>query len=304
MVAKSCLSSSLDLDMRTMLLVALLVGPVLANPEITVTISGQSMMDFVWVDPGSFAMGTTQEHVDQLERILAGPYIADERSSPSTEVTIEHGFYLAKYELTQAQWLAIGADAPGVAFDSSSLEQPVAQVSRMAADRLIWRLNKAVGDSLYRLPSEAEWEYACRAGTTTLWSFGDDVSRLEAHAWYRRVEEPQPVGTRLPNDWGLYDMHGNVSEWTSGEWSSSGGAYTSCTGVTRGGAFHAGDGHGFLSTLPALRQPMTCSAFQEDLSGVGLRLVLRIPSSTAVKNRSWGTFKTATTADAVINGPR
>ena len=89
------------------------------------------------------------------------------------------------------------------------------RVSWDDVQRFIGRLNDAAGEELYRLPSEAEWEYACRAGSSTRWSFGNSESELTKYAWYRdnSPEGTKPVGGRLPNAWGLHDMHGNVWEW-------------------------------------------------------------------------------------------
>jgi formylglycine-generating enzyme required for sulfatase activity len=91
--------------------------------------------------------------------------------------------------------------------------QPVICITHHSAMEYCRWLSAKTGKA-YRLPTEAEWEYACRAGTTTTYSFGDDPSKLEEYAWYvENAEKPQPVGKKKPNPWGLHDMHGNVSEW-------------------------------------------------------------------------------------------
>ena len=123
------------------------------------------------------------------------------------------------------------------------------EVSWNDIQEYIKKLNAAAGGNIYRLPTEAEWEYACRAGTTTRWSFGDDESQLGEYAWYggnyNSDGSTKEVGTKKPNSWGLYDMHGNVYEWCQdwyGSYSSS--AQTDPTGpstgsdrVMRGGNF-------------------------------------------------------------------
>ena len=103
-----------------------------------------------------------------------------ESEKPAHEVTISQGFWLATYETTQAQWEAVMETTPWVGQDrvQGNPNHPAVYISWEDVHGFIHRLNEAVGDSLYRLPPEAAWEYACRAGTTTLWSFGDDESQL------------------------------------------------------------------------------------------------------------------------------
>ena len=150
----------------------------------------------------------------------------DNRASPVHEVEISEGFWLGKYEVTQEQWEAVMGTTPwsGGDFVVSDPSHPAVYISWIDVQAFIHRLNEAAGDSLYRLPSEAEWEYACRAGSTTRWSFGDDESQLTHYAWYRDNARDvgewyaHAVGQKKPNAWGLYDMHGNAWEWVQ-DWS-------------------------------------------------------------------------------------
>jgi len=131
----------------------------------------------------------------------------DADETPVHRVRISQGFEIGKYEVTQAQWEAVMNSNPS-SFKGANL--PVEDVSWDDAKKFIGRLNARNDGYVYRLPTEAEWEYACRAGST-----GDYAGDLDAMAWYSENSEGKshPVRKKQPNAWGLFDMHGNVWEW-------------------------------------------------------------------------------------------
>ena len=161
-------------------------------------------IEFVWIEPGVFQMGSNAGRNDER---------------PVHEVEISRGFWLGKYEVTQGQWKAVMDTEPWAGRDrvKSDPSYPAVIISWDEVQEFISRLNAEAGEELYRLPTEAEWEYACRAKTQTRWSFGDDERQLTDYAWYHGNNYPtkgaKAVGGKDPNPWGLYDMHGNVWEW-------------------------------------------------------------------------------------------
>ncbi len=154
-------------------------------------------MEFIQIPPAQFMMGSNDFDTAQ----------------PIHNVTITQPFYLGKYEVTQGEWEAVMENNPSRF--TGDPNRPVETVSWDDAQEFIQKLNEQERGTSYRLPTEAEWEYACRAGTTTAYSFGDNPSQLGEYAWYRdnSGNKTHPVGQRKPNAWGLYDMHGNVWEW-------------------------------------------------------------------------------------------
>lgn len=182
-------------------------------------------MEFVLIPAGEFTMGT----YDGL------PY-----EQPVHKVRLSRPFYLGKYEVTQAQWMelmgsnpsyfvnlpgeVVAAAGPGVGGAANAtrrlLDRPVDRVSWNQVQEFIRRLNAKEGHEKYRLPTEAEWEYAARAGTPTRYSFGDDESKLGQYGWCLQNAggKTQPVGQLKPNAWGLYDMEGNILEWVLDWW--------------------------------------------------------------------------------------
>ena len=196
---------------------------------------GPAGMEFVWVPAGEFRMGSTELRVGPMS--VADFY----GETPVTQVRISRGFWLGKYEVTQDEWAAVMGSNPSTF--SGCGRCPVEEVSWDDVQGFIQRLNRQAGRAVYRLPTEAEWEYAAHAGTT-----GDRYGNLDAIAWYESNSgfHSHPVGQKAPNAWGLHDTIGNVWEWVE-DWYGAypGGAVTDPRGpgsgsgrVSRGGGWH------------------------------------------------------------------
>jgi len=162
-------------------------------------------LEFVLVPPGEFEMGSPDE-----ERGLA----SDQDESPVHRVRITRPFYMGKHEVTQEAWEKLMGANPS---RFKGAQSPVESVSWNDAQQFLKKLNaKMEGKAVFRLPTEAQWEYACRAGTSTAYHFGADVEKnMKDFAWFEWNSEGKthPVGGKKPNAWGLHDMHGNVWEW-------------------------------------------------------------------------------------------
>ena len=179
------------------------------------------------IPPGEFMMGSPESEEGRWDV-----------EGPQHRVQITRPFYLGVYPVTQSQWESVmgtnpswfseGGKGSDLVSGLSTADFPVESVSWEDAQEFIGRLNERSEETgrVYRLPTAAEWEYACRAGTTTRYSFGDDEAELDEYGWYsgntgglRGGGRTYPVGQKRPNFWGLYDIHGNVFEWCS-DWFS------------------------------------------------------------------------------------
>ncbi len=177
--------------MKKIRLIFVLLAGLFVFPQLSHAIT----IEMVNIPAGSFSMGS---------------YDGDDNESPVRTVRIK-AFKMGKYEVTQDQWYAVMGDNPsGFQGDFN----PVEKVSWDDIQQFIAKLNRKTGKH-YRLPTEAEWEYAARAGTKTKWSWGDSDSEAGKYAWFEdnSGERTHRIGSRRPNPWGLHDMHGNVREW-------------------------------------------------------------------------------------------
>lgn len=180
-------------------------------------------MTFRWCPPGKFTMGS--------------PPFEHGRNSFETqqEEVLGSGYWLQETEVTQGQWKSLMGTTPwnGEELVQSGSDYAASYISQESAVEFCQRLTKREQSAgqlpngwIYALPSEAQWEYACRAGTTTAYSFGDNESKLNEHAWWGGIsgdgntkseQYAHPVGRKKPNAWGLKDMYGNLWEWCSDE---------------------------------------------------------------------------------------
>jgi formylglycine-generating enzyme required for sulfatase activity len=164
--------------------------------NVAVDLGGGVKMEFVLVRSGSFTMGAERPA----------------EAKPAHTVTFVKPFYMGKYEVTQEQWDRMMTNNPST---FQGPKNPVEQVNWNDCQSFITNLNEKVSGRKFRLPTEAEWEYACRAGNSNDYCFGSSESLLSEYAWHlgNASNMLHQVGEKKPNAWGLYDMHGNVWEW-------------------------------------------------------------------------------------------
>jgi formylglycine-generating enzyme required for sulfatase activity len=174
-----------------------------ARREILVDLGRRVRIAMVLIPAGEFMMGSADSDTD-----------ASSNEKPQHRVRINEPFYLGKHEVTQEQWQRVMGTNPS---SFRGPRNPVEEVRWEDCEAFLEKLNQQFGTAgaTFRLPTEAEWEYSCRAGSTTSWCFGDDEASLREYAWHaaNSAHKTHPVGQKRPNAWGLYEMHGNVSEW-------------------------------------------------------------------------------------------
>ena len=173
--------------------------------------------EMVVIPAGSFLMGSPPDPEQDPFSNAKPVKVGDETEKPQHLVTIQ-SFAIGKYEVTQEQWFAVMGNNPS---SNKGRTLPVENVSWDDTQVFVQKLSQKTGKK-YRLPSEAEWEYAARGGSTTTYPWGNSDAELHVYAWFNAIANTtNPVGLKKPNQFGLYDMIGNVWEWTQDCWNGN-----------------------------------------------------------------------------------
>jgi formylglycine-generating enzyme required for sulfatase activity len=189
--------------------------------------------EFVFIPAGTFLM-RGGDSVPGGDDSFPNGSAPEDGERPARQVIISKPFYLGKFEVTQEQWQAVLGDDNS---DFPGQTNPVENVSWEDVQVFIRKLNEKEGVQGYRLPTDAEWEYAAEAGARTAYFWGDDPADLGQYDWFYKNSQQttHPVGKKKPNPWGLYDVYGNVMEWVEdwyGDYEAS--AVTDPTGPASG----------------------------------------------------------------------
>ena len=217
-------------------------------------------MEFVLIPAGSFIMGSGKRG-----------------EGPLHDVVISKRFYVGKYEVTQQQYVRLMGRNPSSFRDGPNApRRPVERVSWEDANGFCERLSQ-MAKGRVRLPTEAEWEYACRAGTKTTYSWGDDSRIVDEFVWWRRNSEAttHPVGQKKPNPWGLHDMHGNVCEWCADDFH---GSYEEAPA----------DGRAWVDQTRAANRVLRGASFDFNADVTSYRSTVRQGMAPGIRNSTYG----------------